>query len=380
MVRFQRPQFPHGEEIEEYLARSREIHWYSNNGPCCMLLRDRLQEATDRPCVPVASGTLGLMVGVAALRERARPAAHEVLVPSFAFAASAQAAAWNGLRPVFVDVAPGHWHLDPVALEAELAAREGRVALVLALSSFGTPPPPEVRWHWEAACHDAGVPLLVDSAAGYGAHAADGVPIGGQGDLEIVSFHATKPLAAGEGGAVFCRDERLAARIAQLGNFAFDAHRQVDSPTGLNAKLSEPAAAAALAALDHLPAVLEARSAAATQILDGLPTSMTRQDGHEHGTWQFVPVLAADGAQRRAALTEAEGAVEIRTYYEPLHEMPGFAGCETAGPLPVTRDLSRRTLSLPMANDLQPEEIDRICSVLREPTAARDAAPIGGDA
>jgi dTDP-4-amino-4,6-dideoxygalactose transaminase len=365
-LRFQRPVLPPGEAIERYLALSRERRWFSNFGPCGELLQARLTEATGRPCVPVCNATLGLMVAIAALRAEAPAGADEALVPSFAFAASAQAAVWNGLRPVFVDVAPHHWHLDPEALEAALEARRGRVAVVIALSSFGVPPPAAVRERWGAACGQADVPLLVDSAAGYGASSEDGVPIGAQGDIEVVSFHALKPVSAGEGGAVFCRDQELAGRVAHLANFAFDERHQVTRPDGLNAKMSEPAAAIALASLDELAASVATRREHAGQMLSLLPEGFERQAENEHGTWQFVSVAAPDAETRMAVLEEAGlRQIGIRTYYDPLHLMPAFADWPRADDLAVTEDLGARMLSLPMAVDLEDAEISAIAEMVQ---------------
>src|SRR5439155_22806048 len=118
-----------------------------------------------------------------------------------------------------------------------------QVAVVIALSSFGVPPPDPVRERWTAVCREAKVALVVDSAAGYGACSEEGVPIGAQGDAEVVSFHALKSVSAGTGGVVFCGDAELADRVAHLVNFAFDDRHQVLRPDGLNAKMSEPAAA-----------------------------------------------------------------------------------------------------------------------------------------
>jgi dTDP-4-amino-4,6-dideoxygalactose transaminase len=369
-IRFQKPLFPTAEAIERYLSQSRSERWFSNSGPCANLLTARLAEAVGRPCVPVVNGTLGLMVAIAAVRRRARGYG-EALLPSFAFAATAQAAVWNGLEPVFVDVAPDHWHLDPDALQAALDARGDRVAVVIALSSFGVPPPVDVRERWEAICASADVPLVVDSAAGFGARAADGVAIGGQGDVEMVSFHATKPLAAGEGGAVFCRDEDTAAEIARLINYTFDDHHQALRPDGLNAKMPESAAAAALAGLDVLGEMLARRAELGTEMLEALPPGFERQAGCERGTWQFVSVAAPDAATRAAALEEApKRQIGVRTYYEPLHLMPAFATFECADGLEVTTNLGERMLSLPMAVDLGPEEVAAVVDMVYAATRA----------
>jgi dTDP-4-amino-4,6-dideoxygalactose transaminase len=365
-LRFQKPVLPSGEAIERYLALARENRWFSNFGPCCELLKARLTEATGRPCVPVSNATIGLMVAIAALRSEVAAPADEALVPSFAFAASAQAAVWNGLRPVFVDVDLNHWHLDPGALEAALNVRKGHIAVVIALSSFGVPPPDPVRESWEAVCREAEVPLLVDSAAGYGSSSEDGVPIGAQGDAEVVSFHALKPVSAGEGGAVFCRDEKLADRVAHLANFAFDDQHQVTRPNGFNAKMSEPAAAIALASLDELVSSLAARRERALRVLALLPDDFEHQAGNEHGTWQFVPVAAPDSETRTAVLQEASRReIGVRTYYDPLHLMPAFAACPRVDDLAMTENLGARMLSLPMAVDLENAEIVAIADMVQ---------------
>jgi len=364
-LRFQQPSLPAAAAIERYLAAARDERWFSNCGPCWRLLRDRLSEATGCESVPVANATLGLIVAIAALRPRGPREARQALVPSFAFAASAQSAVWNGLEPVFVDIDPDHWHVAPDALERALAQRRGDVAIVIALSSFGTPPPPDVRRFWEDSCSAAGVPLLVDSAAGFGARAADGRPIGSQGDAEVVSFHAVKPLAAGEGGAVFTRDPDLAAEILSLTGFAFDERRSATRPDGINAKMPEHTAAIALASLDEYPDALAARRAAAAQILGELPEGFRPQLEHERGTWQFVPVSASSAEARADVLSAAGEAVELRTYYDPLHRMPAFAECERTDGLAVTTELSERMLSLPMAADFEPDEIAAIGMMLR---------------
>jgi dTDP-4-amino-4,6-dideoxygalactose transaminase len=355
---------PAPEAIENYLSLAREERWFSNQGPCWRLLRERLSDAAGSHCVPVVNATLGLVVSIAALRARTPRHGRQALVPSFAFAASAQAAVWNGFEPVFVDVDPEHWHLAPDSLERALAERERELAVVIALSSFGTPPPSDVRRRWEEACASAGIPLLVDSAAGFGARAEDGRAIGSQGDVEVVSFHAVKPLAAGEGGAVFTRDDEVAAEVLRLTEFAFDEHRSARRPDGLNAKMPEHTAAVALAALDEYPAALQARRKVAEQMLSGLPGGFLAQKGHELGTWQFVPVAAPSRVARTELFARAEGMMELRTYYDPLHEMPAFADCARVGRLPVTSDLGGRMVSLPLAADFTADEIALVAGLL----------------
>ena len=193
---------------------------------------------------------------------------------------------------------------------------------------------------------------------------ANGVPVGAQGDAEVVSFHATKPFAIGEGGAVFSRDPDVVAEISRTANFAFDSERRPQSPWGINAKLDELHAATALAVLDGFDGALAARRDRATALLAVLGPELTPQDGHQRGTFQFVPVLAADATLRDDILRRAAGRVELRTYYEPLHHSVAFAGTPRAGPLTVTDALAARMLSLPMFQDMADAELLAIADVV----------------
>jgi dTDP-4-amino-4,6-dideoxygalactose transaminase len=288
----------------------------------------------------------------------------EVLLPSFTFAATLQAALWAGLQPRLLDVASDHWHLDAAGLEAALEDRGERVRLVIAVTTFGTPPPPDVTARWAAACRNAGVPLLVDAAAGFGASGADGVPVGALGDVDVVSFHATKPFSIGEGGAVFARDRGLLERIECTTNFGLGDEGDVTMLRGLNAKMSELHAATALAALDVYDEALARRRTAAAEIRQ-LTGGVSFQAGCERGTWQFVPVAYPDGEARVAAAERCRGTIEVRRYYRPLHEMAPFRHLPVGeGGLQVTQDLGSRILCLPMAQDLTPPERAAIARIV----------------
>lgn len=280
----------------------------------------------------------------------------EALVPAFTFVATAQAAIWSGLRPRLTDIDPDHWHMAPSRLERRMES-PGHTRAVIAVSAFGTPPPPDDRLRWERACRDAGVPLIVDSAAGFGAVGEDGVPIGAQGDVEVVSFHATKPFAIGEGGAVFTRDRALHERIRREVNFGFQADRTTASGHGLNAKMSELHAATALAVLDDFDEVLKRRSQAATKLRERIGEGPSWQLGCDRSTWQFVPLAFENEEDRALVLGRCGTKVETRTYYQPIQQLIADHVLDATGGTPHTERLYRRILCLPMANDLADEEI-----------------------
>jgi dTDP-4-amino-4,6-dideoxygalactose transaminase len=368
-IRFQRPQLPAEVDIERYFARARDVRWFSNEGPCHHLLAERLGRFLGGGVhvVLTANATVGLMVAIRSLLGE-RPRGRLVVVPSFTFPATAQAIIWNGLEPLWVDVEARGWHLDPQALADALRRHRCDVAAVLACSTFGTAPSAAQSRAWREVCAQAGVPLVVDSAPGFGARDERGRQLGAQGDAEVFSFHATKPFAIGEGGAVTTVDPKLAERVAAMTNFGLGADREIHHGFGLNAKLSEIHAAIGLAVLEDFDAVLAARRERAERMQGELaPAGYSFQSGAEGSAWQFVPVLAPNADAREEVLRRARAQkIEIRAYHAPLHKLEAFASFTARGPLRITDELARRSLSLPLANDLTDSAMRRIVGLLRE--------------
>jgi dTDP-4-amino-4,6-dideoxygalactose transaminase len=366
-IRFQAPELPSLEAIGEYYRLAEASRWYSNGGPCAQLLEDRLAAAVgpDASAVLVANCTLGLIVALRAVAGEPTADERVVIVPSFTFVATLDAIAWAGFTPVFVDVDADGWHAEVDAIGAALERHRGQVAAILACSTFGTPMRSTARRRLAEVAHRHRVPVVVDAAAGFGALDDEGAVAGGRFAAEVFSFHATKPFAIGEGGAVITTDPEVAANVRSLTNFGFDADRRVQS-IGMNAKLSELHAATGLAVLDRYDAVLGARRSRATATFTRLGADLDgiwrRQRGAEGSTFQFVPVLAPSAAIRdRALALGAQRGIELRAYFEvPAHRMAPFAAAPAVGNLRVTDDVAARCLSLPMANDLTEDSIERI--------------------
>ena len=364
-IRFQRPRLPSLDDVGRYFAAAQEERWFSNFGPCHRLLTQRLTTyvGPQAHCVLVANATLGLIVALRALVDRSARDAREVIVPSFTFPAVVDAITWCGLEPVFADIDPETWHLDPVQLELAVETRGTRIAAVLACSTFGTAPPIAVRRRWETACATGNIPLLVDSAAGFGTVDEVGQPLGRQGDAEVFSFHATKPFAMSEGGLIVTEDDDLAAEMRLLTNFGLDERRIPLRRHGINAKLSEIHSAIGLAVLDGFDEVLERRRSRAAEIRRPLEAAgFSFQPAAESSTWQFVPTLCPSEEARETALAHAAArGVELRTYFAPpLHQSPMFASAQRLNSLSMTEAFATRILSLPLADDLTDDEANRI--------------------
>jgi dTDP-4-amino-4,6-dideoxygalactose transaminase len=365
-----RPELPSLEQVAAYYRLSEADHRFSNFGPCHELLASRLGDYVGprARCVPVANCTLGLMVSLRALVDGASRGRPFVVVPSYTFLATIHAVAWCGFTPLFADVDAESWHLSAAALDRALHEHGGEVAAVLACSTFGSAPALAERDAWEELCRHADVPLVVDSAAGFGSRDEDGQPLGLQGDVEAFSFHATKTMAIGEGGVVITDREDVERTLRRLINFGLERPSRVASELGLNAKMSEIQAAIGLAALDGIEKVLAGRRAAADAVrsaAEGL--GVVFQRGSEQSSWPAINVLAPSNAVRDRVLeVGAEQGVEFRTYFDvPMHRSPLFADSPRVGELAVTEDLAARALTMPIASGLTSAEIDAMIACVR---------------
>ena len=361
-VPLQRPDLPRLVDVQRYYERSEQARWYSNGGPCVSLLEDRITTALEAEAFAVANCTVGLVLALRATTIARRTSGRRYVVcPSYTFSATAGAVVSAGFEPLFVDVDPVNWQPDPAQIDLALAQYGTDVAAVVTTSTFGCPPPIEVRVHWETSCAAAGVPLVVDSAAGFGAQDADGRLLGRQGDAEVFSFHATKPFAVGEGGLVTTTDPEVAELLRTMRNFGFDSERRVVGE-GTNAKLSEIQAAVALVVWDRFGDVLDARRARGGWLCDALsPSDFVFQPLVASGTWPLTSVLVPASSRARIEQQAFEEGVELRRYYDrPLHRESPYEHGSAVGTLPVTLELAQRTLTLPMANDLDADELVRV--------------------
>jgi dTDP-4-amino-4,6-dideoxygalactose transaminase len=367
-IPFQRPELPPVEAIMGYFERSVQASYFANGGPCARELATRIEARLSHRalCVPVASATAGIMAALRALCGEPSGRRRLIACPSYTFTATAGAIAWAGFEPLFVDVEPDGFGLDPDSIDAALRVRPGRVAGILACAPFGSAPAGALREAWREVARRHRVPLLLDSAPGFGAVDEEGLALGAQGDTEIFSFHATKTFAIGEGGAVTTRDPDLAARIARIVNFGIEPSSRTSTVPGFNGKLSELHAATGLAALDSFDEILAARHRLAGRIrraADG--AGLRYQRGSGGSPWQYFQALAPDfEARERVLAAAAAGRVDARTLHDPpLHRHEAFASAERAASLDVTEALAERSISLPLANHLADDEVDRIAAV-----------------
>jgi dTDP-4-amino-4,6-dideoxygalactose transaminase len=364
-----RPQLPSALALQPYLERIDSSRVYSNFGPLVSELEARLSGllgSTAGTVTSAASGTSALVGAVLAVAGRARPERPLALIPAYTFVATAVAAELCGYTPWLVDVDSVTWAADPdrLADHPEL----GRVGVILAVAPFGAPPDQQ---GWAAFQDRTGIPVVLDAAASVEAvMAAPGRCIG---DVPVVlSLHATKPLAAGEGGAVVSADRELVLRIASALNFGFQNARDSSLPS-TNGKLSEYHAAVALASLDGWAArqakVAEVHSAYRDRAQEAGIGRRLVLAPEVASTYALLVCSDEDEAGRVRYSCEAAG-VDTRLWYGRGVQANQWFSTSAADALDVTRCLAPRVIGLPMAIDLRPEQVELVVTAVVRGLAA----------
>ncbi|MBA2591457.1 MAG: DegT/DnrJ/EryC1/StrS family aminotransferase [Gammaproteobacteria bacterium] len=333
-------------------------------GPRAEEFEHRIAEyAGVQHAVAVSSGTAALHL---ILRGLGIGPGDEVLVPSFTFAASVNAILYVGASPVFADIEPEQYILDP-----EDTARRvtGRTRAIMAVDVFGHP----VEWDaLSASAERHGLELIDDSCEALGAEYR-GRRIGGFGAAAAFAFYPNKQMTTGEGGVIVTRDGRLAGLARSLRN-----QGRAEGSTwlehlllGYNYRMDELSAALGISQLKRIEDFLgrrervAARYSALLRAFDWLDIPVVRP--HVRMSWFVYVVRLAEGVDRdRVVLAmEAQG-VPARAYFPPMHLQPYVRERLGTGPgmLPVTEALARRTLALPFHNHLSDEEIERVVGCL----------------
>ncbi|MGH2591805.1 MAG: DegT/DnrJ/EryC1/StrS family aminotransferase [Actinomycetota bacterium] len=344
-----RPRVPNAERIAADVGRIL-ASGILTNGPYVRRLEETMEEYLGvQHCVAVSSCTSGLM-----LLLRAADLSGDVVLPSFTFAATAHAVAWNGLRPVFADIDPETLTLSPIAASH---ATGMRTSAILATHLYGAPC--DIEGLTELA-RRSGVRLFFDAAHAFGARHGDD-PVGGFGDAEVFSLSPTKPVVASEGGIIATNDDEIAERC-RIGRDYANPGDYDCLFVGLNARMSEIHAALALASMEDLDERTLRRNELARryhEVLGAIPgLDFPRIAEGDVSTFKdFTILVDAEEfglrADRLAEALAAEG-IETRRYYSPpVHRMRAYRSVvHLNGALAVTDEAAERVLTLPMFDDM----------------------------
>jgi perosamine synthetase len=352
---------------EKYVIHAIRSSWISSTGEFV----DRFEREFSGLCgtraaVSVVNGTAALHLAVLALGLRP---GDEVLVPSLTYVATANAVRYAGGEPIFVDVDPETWCLDPTLLERLITSRTKGI---IAVHLYGHPADMDAINRIGAA---HGLWVVEDAAE---AHLAryQGRAVGSLATMATFSFYGNKMLTCGEGGAVTLDDPRLEQRVRMLRGQGMDPHRRYYFPiTGYNYRLTNVACAILCAQLERREDILSRRRrifAAYRERLSHVPGIGFQPVAAwaEPAPWLFCITVDEDEygltRERLMDLLETEG-IETRPFFIPLHHQPPYAeqSRHRGERLPVTDRLSATGINLPTYTALREEEVDHIADLIR---------------
>ncbi|MFD8307915.1 DegT/DnrJ/EryC1/StrS family aminotransferase [Streptomyces sp. NPDC059690] len=298
----------------------------------------------------------------------------EVIVPSMTFVATATSVCHVGATPVFADIDPRTFNLDPVSVAARVT---GATRAVMTVHYAGQPGDLDGL---ARVCAAAGVPLLEDAAQAAGARYR-GRPVGTVGRSAMFSFTPAKNITTGEGGIVLTDDPGVAERLRLLRNHGQTGLYQHQS-LGYNWRLTEMQAAIGRVQLRKLDGILGRKEQivrSLTRRLTGLPGLTTpHQASDSRGTWALYTCLLP-GIRDQVLADLLDRGIEARIYFPPVHRQPLFArrydGAGLAPELPVTESVAQAMLSLPVHHRLTEAEVAEIADAVSTAVERATTAP-----
>lgn len=357
------PSLPPLEEFNEYLIKIWENKILTNNGPFHQQLEEELCKYLGVEYISLFSnGTLALVTALQTLKITG-----EVITSPYSFVATTHAIWWNNIKPVFVDIEPHTFNLDPEKIESAITPL---TTAILPVHVYGNPCSVE---RIKEIADIYGLKVIYDACHTFGV-SIKGIPVLNFGDLSVMSFHATKVFNTFEGGAIVCHDEATKERIDNLKNFGFKDETTVVTP-GINAKMNEVQAAMGLLQLKHIDVLIEKRKKIAEQYrillksIEGI-TYMEDMPGIKH-CYSYFPVIVNKEkyAKTRDGIYEElkRNNIFTRRYFYPLiSQFPTYRGLESAHPgkMPVAEKATEEILCLPIYPDLTIDQVNTICRII----------------
>jgi dTDP-4-amino-4,6-dideoxygalactose transaminase len=368
---------PHLPPLDEFLPYLEQI-WSSkiltNGGPFHRQLEVALAAFLGVPYVCLfANATVALVTALQALR-----ISGEVITTPYSFVATAHSLLWNGIKPVFVDIDPHTYNLDPDKIEAAITPQ---TTAIMPVHCYGRPCDTEAI---QRIADNYNLKVIYDAAHAFGVQ-RQGQSVLNAGDMSILSFHATKVFNTFEGGAIICQDLRTKQHIDHLKNFGFVNEVTVVA-AGINGKMSEFNAALGLLQLKHMPAVLDRREQIDAlyrerlSMVDGIEApDWPNQD---RVNWSYFPIRVKPqfplGRDELYDELKHQGISGRRYFYPLISEFPMYRGLPSAQPqlMPHAIEASREVICLPQYPGLADEDVHRVCDVIEVAAAQAKVLPL----
>ena len=350
--------------IDEYIEEIRDLwesRWLTNMGKKHRELQTGLQEYLDVDYVELlTNGHMALELTLQAMNLQG-----EVITTPFTFASTTHAIVRNGLKPVFCDIDPITYTMDPEKIERLIT---DQTCAIMPVHVYGNICQVE---EIQRIAHKYELKVIYDAAHAFGETYKD-KGVGNFGDASCFSFHATKVFHSIEGGAVCCHDKNLGGILYDLKNFGIHGPEEV-SRVGANAKMNEFCAAMGLCNLKHIDEEIAKRKLVADRYrshLEGINGILlnTLQPEIKYN-YAYFPVVFEEkifGSSRNEVFKALEnGGISTRKYFYPLtNTFSCFHGKYDVRETPIAQHISKRVITLPLYAELTMEEVDRICKII----------------
>lgn len=351
---------------EKYLLEAFRSSWISSSG--CFISRFEKEFASmtgSKYAYGVCNGTVALHLALLALGVMP---GDEVIVPSLTFIATANSVKYLGATPVFVDVDPANWCIDPKQLEN---ARTEKTKGIIAVDIYGHPADYDSINEF-AAKH--GLWVIEDAAEAHGA-TYKGKHVGGLADIGAFSFFGNKILTSGEGGAVTTNNEELAKKMLILKGQGMDPQRRYFFPViGYNFRITNLACAILYGQLERREEIYAKRKAVFARYRKNLEkvkgiVQQPVSQWAEAAPWLYsILVDKSEYGHTRDELMKylSENGVDTRPFFIPIHTLPPYLeeSKKRGTVLPVTDKLASSGINLPTCNTLPESDIDFICGLI----------------
>jgi perosamine synthetase len=353
----------------EYVMDCIKSSWISSTGKYIEQFEELFASFCGvKHAITCSNGTTALHLALLALDLQPD---EEVLVPTLTFVASANAVVYCGAKPVFVDVEPDIWTIDPGKIEQKITPRtRGIIAVHLAGH-------PAAMSAILAIAKRHNLWVLEDAAQAHGAE-VNGKKSGAMGDVATFSFFGNKIITTGEGGMVTTNDDAIAAKVRILKNHGMDPRRRYWHPmVGYNYRMTNIQAAIGVAQMEQISNQLEKRKEIVEwyrQELQGVPGITWQQERSwaRHVWWMFTAVLGEEFDVNRDELMVRmrERGIETRPVVYPMHQLPPYRAGSAGEQFPVADRLSHGGVNLPTWVGVTRDDVRFICQSFLEIAAA----------
>jgi len=349
-----KPFLPPRWEYEALLKKIWDNNWLTNNGPLVKQLERKLKEYLDIPNISyVSNGTIALQFAIKALGLHG-----EIITTPFSYVATTSSIVWEGCKPVYVDIDPDTFNLDPDKIEEAIT---DKTSAIIATHVYGNPCDIEAI---QNLADQYNLKVIFDAAHCFGVKYKNR-SLYDYGDISTASFHATKLFHTIEGGGLITQDPDLDLKIKYMRNFGHKGPLNF-AGLGINGKNSEFHAAMGLVNLKYVEDVLDRRYSLSKQYDNLLHDLNLRKPVISKDTsynFSYYPVLLESESLTEKIVKKLDGeGIQVRRYFFPLLSKLDYT---TNYSTPVAEDIASRVACLPLYHQLTVSEIEKVVAIIK---------------